>query len=68
MCPNVGQFALLRKSTINQDRRDKCTTPRFFTISQFASEDYETAERKIHLDLSYSVADVKVKCTPVEVD
>ena len=41
---------------------------RFFDASQFTSEDYETAERKIHLDLSYFVADVKVKHAPMEVD
>jgi predicted membrane protein len=41
---------------------------RFFAASQFTSDDYETAERKVHLDLSYFVADVKVKRSPVEVD
>ena len=40
---------------------------RFFAISQFASDGYETAERKVHLDLSYFVADVKVKRAPAEV-
>jgi predicted membrane protein len=41
---------------------------RFFAISQFASEDYETAERKVHLDLSYFVADVNVRRAPAEVE
>ena len=41
---------------------------RFFAASQFASEDYETAERQVHLDLSYFVTDVKVKRAPREVD
>jgi predicted membrane protein len=40
---------------------------RFFDASRFASDDYETAERKVHLDLSYFVADVKVRRAPVEV-
>jgi lia operon protein LiaF len=41
---------------------------RFFAASRFTSEDYETAERKVHLDLSYFVADVKVRRAPVEVN
>jgi predicted membrane protein len=41
---------------------------RFFAASQFVSDDYETAERKVHLDLSYFVADVKVRRAPMEVD
>jgi predicted membrane protein len=41
---------------------------RFFAVSQFASEDYETAERKVHLDLTYFVADVKIRRAPVEVE
>jgi hypothetical protein len=41
---------------------------RFFTVSQFTSDDYETTERKVHLDLSYFVADVKVRRAPLEVD
>jgi hypothetical protein len=41
---------------------------RFFTFSQFTSDDYEKAERKVHLDLSYFVADVQVRRAPVEVD
>jgi predicted membrane protein len=41
---------------------------RFFDASRFASEDYETAECKVHLDLSYFVADVTVRRAPGEVD
>jgi predicted membrane protein len=40
---------------------------RFFDAGRFASEDYETAERKVNLDLSCFVVDVKVKRAPGEV-
>ncbi|MFL7794218.1 MAG: cell wall-active antibiotics response protein LiaF [Anaerolineae bacterium] len=59
----VSSMAFLTEAGIFDQKHS-----RFFTISQFTSEDYETAERKIHLDLRYFVADVKVKRAPVEVD
>jgi hypothetical protein len=59
----VSSMAFLTEARIFDQKHS-----RFFTISQFTSEDYEAAERKIHLDLSYFVADVKVKRAPVEVN
>jgi hypothetical protein len=58
----VSSMAFLTEAKIFDQKHT-----RFFAASQFASDDYETAERKVHLDLSYFVADVKVRRAPVEV-
>ena len=59
----VSSMAFLTEARIFDQKHT-----RFFDACQFTSEDYETAERKIHLDLSYFVADVNVKRAPMEVD
>jgi len=59
----VTSMAFLTEAKVFDQKHTRC-----FDASRFASEDYETAERKVHLDLSYFVADVKVKRAPMEVD